>query len=181
MKSHPQVILKVIHFNSEWLHEDFVFYWCVLLFCGSYKQLEHIIWDCAGLCLTAFMCVLQGSRVWVNHKDQLVPSTVNSCGDGTLVLTTDYGEVRLSNLSQTQTHANTQMLPFMAEWLLCESEITLGWYCALNVIITVLTSCVCVHMHFCVCMSAICTSEPKSMYSPSINEYVKETISYSWP
>uniref|UniRef100_A0A8C2GUX8 Myosin X, like 1 n=1 Tax=Cyprinus carpio TaxID=7962 RepID=A0A8C2GUX8_CYPCA len=33
-----------------------------------------------------------GSRVWVNHKDQLVPSTVNSCGDGTLVLTTDYGE-----------------------------------------------------------------------------------------
>uniref|UniRef100_A0A672NUD6 Unconventional myosin-X-like n=1 Tax=Sinocyclocheilus grahami TaxID=75366 RepID=A0A672NUD6_SINGR len=26
-----------------------------------------------------------GSRVWVNHKDQLVPSTVNSCGDGTLV------------------------------------------------------------------------------------------------
>ncbi|XP_016127079.1 unconventional myosin-X-like [Sinocyclocheilus grahami] len=34
----------------------------------------------------------EGSRVWVNHKDQLVPSTVNSCGDGTLVLTTDYGE-----------------------------------------------------------------------------------------
>uniref|UniRef100_A0A672NMS9 Unconventional myosin-X-like n=1 Tax=Sinocyclocheilus grahami TaxID=75366 RepID=A0A672NMS9_SINGR len=30
--------------------------------------------------------------LWVNHKDQLVPSTVNSCGDGTLVLTTDYGE-----------------------------------------------------------------------------------------
>lgn len=42
-------------FNSEWLHEDFVFYWCVLLFCGSYKQLGHIIWDCAGLCLTAFV------------------------------------------------------------------------------------------------------------------------------
>ncbi|KTF95923.1 hypothetical protein cypCar_00033755, partial [Cyprinus carpio] len=37
-----------------------------------------------------------GSRVWVNHKDQLVPSTVNSCGDGTLVLTTDYGEPTLS-------------------------------------------------------------------------------------
>ncbi|XP_016327955.1 unconventional myosin-X-like [Sinocyclocheilus anshuiensis] len=34
----------------------------------------------------------EGSRVWVNHKDQLVPSTVNSCGDGTLVLTTNYGE-----------------------------------------------------------------------------------------
>uniref|UniRef100_A0A8C0Y4P7 Myosin X, like 1 n=1 Tax=Cyprinus carpio carpio TaxID=630221 RepID=A0A8C0Y4P7_CYPCA len=41
-----------------------------------------------------------GSRVWVNHKDQLVPSTVNSFGDGTLVLTTDYGEVRLSNLEK---------------------------------------------------------------------------------
>ncbi|KAI7807751.1 unconventional myosin-X [Triplophysa rosa] len=35
----------------------------------------------------------EGARVWVNHKDQLLPSTVNSCGDGTLVLTTDYGEV----------------------------------------------------------------------------------------
>ncbi|XP_051563416.1 unconventional myosin-X-like [Myxocyprinus asiaticus] len=35
----------------------------------------------------------EGARVWVNHKDQLVPSMVNSCGDGTLVLTTDYGEV----------------------------------------------------------------------------------------
>uniref|UniRef100_A0A9J7YPD9 Myosin X, like 1 n=1 Tax=Cyprinus carpio carpio TaxID=630221 RepID=A0A9J7YPD9_CYPCA len=68
---------------------------CVLLFYGSYKQLGNIIWDCADLCPTAFVCVLQGSRVWVNHKDQLVPSTVNSCGDGTLVLTTDYGEVRL--------------------------------------------------------------------------------------
>uniref|UniRef100_A0AAZ3Q333 Myosin X, like 1 n=1 Tax=Oncorhynchus tshawytscha TaxID=74940 RepID=A0AAZ3Q333_ONCTS len=35
-----------------------------------------------------------GARVWVKEKEQLVPSTVNSCGDGTLVLTTDYGEVR---------------------------------------------------------------------------------------
>uniref|UniRef100_A0A672NQI0 Unconventional myosin-X-like n=1 Tax=Sinocyclocheilus grahami TaxID=75366 RepID=A0A672NQI0_SINGR len=40
-----------------------------------------------------------GSRVWVNHKDQLVPSTVNSCGDGTLVLTTDYGEVNREKVS----------------------------------------------------------------------------------
>uniref|UniRef100_A0AAZ3R3P1 Myosin X, like 1 n=1 Tax=Oncorhynchus tshawytscha TaxID=74940 RepID=A0AAZ3R3P1_ONCTS len=37
---------------------------------------------------------LSGARVWVKEKEQLVPSTVNSCGDGTLVLTTDYGEVR---------------------------------------------------------------------------------------
>ncbi len=75
---------------------------CVLLMCfivlwllqatGTYNL------GLCCLCLTA-LCFLQGSRVWVNHKDQLVPSTVNSCGDGTLALTTDYGEVRLSNLS----------------------------------------------------------------------------------
>ncbi|KAK5857623.1 hypothetical protein PBY51_010853 [Eleginops maclovinus] len=35
----------------------------------------------------------KGARVWVKEKEQLVPATVNSCGDGTLVLTTDYGEV----------------------------------------------------------------------------------------
>ncbi|XP_070969378.1 unconventional myosin-X-like [Oncorhynchus clarkii lewisi] len=35
----------------------------------------------------------EGARVWVKEKEQLVPSTVSSCGDGTLVLTTDYGEV----------------------------------------------------------------------------------------
>ncbi|XP_062383564.1 unconventional myosin-X [Sardina pilchardus] len=37
----------------------------------------------------------EGTRVWVRQageKEQLVPSTVNSCGD-TLVVTTDYGEV----------------------------------------------------------------------------------------
>uniref|UniRef100_A0A8B9L0L7 Myosin X, like 1 n=1 Tax=Astyanax mexicanus TaxID=7994 RepID=A0A8B9L0L7_ASTMX len=37
---------------------------------------------------------MTGARVWVKEKDQLLPSTVNSCGDGPLVLTTDYGEVR---------------------------------------------------------------------------------------
>ncbi|KAK5917008.1 hypothetical protein CgunFtcFv8_011935 [Champsocephalus gunnari] len=35
----------------------------------------------------------EGARVWVKEKEQLVPATVNSCGDGTLVLTTDYAEV----------------------------------------------------------------------------------------
>lgn len=40
------------------------------------------------------MFVLQGARVWVREKEQLVPGTVNSCGDGTLVITIDYGEVR---------------------------------------------------------------------------------------
>uniref|UniRef100_A0A669C7U1 Myosin X, like 1 n=2 Tax=Oreochromis niloticus TaxID=8128 RepID=A0A669C7U1_ORENI len=36
---------------------------------------------------------IQGARVWVREKEQLLPATVNSCGDGTLVVTTDYGEV----------------------------------------------------------------------------------------
>ncbi|CAG5866602.1 unnamed protein product [Menidia menidia] len=35
----------------------------------------------------------EGARVWVREKEQLFPATVNSCGDGTLVVTTDYGEV----------------------------------------------------------------------------------------
>ncbi|XP_065822534.1 unconventional myosin-X [Labrus bergylta] len=35
----------------------------------------------------------EGARVWVKEKEQLVPATVNSCADGTLVVTTDYGEV----------------------------------------------------------------------------------------
>ncbi|KAM6912324.1 unconventional myosin-X [Xenentodon cancila] len=35
----------------------------------------------------------EGTRVWVREKEQLLPATVNSCGDGTLVVTTDYGEV----------------------------------------------------------------------------------------
>ncbi|MBN3297313.1 MYO10 protein, partial [Amia calva] len=34
-----------------------------------------------------------GARVWVREKEQLHPSTVSSCSDGALVLTTDYGEV----------------------------------------------------------------------------------------
>uniref|UniRef100_A0A3B4C8G7 Myosin X, like 1 n=1 Tax=Pygocentrus nattereri TaxID=42514 RepID=A0A3B4C8G7_PYGNA len=44
-------------------------------------------------CNSVFVCVLQGARVWVKEKEQLLPSTVNSCGDGTLILTTDYGEL----------------------------------------------------------------------------------------
>ncbi|XP_077392847.1 unconventional myosin-X isoform X2 [Festucalex cinctus] len=36
---------------------------------------------------------LEGSRVWLRHKDQLLPSTVSSCDDTSLVLTTDYGKV----------------------------------------------------------------------------------------
>ncbi|XP_047201439.1 unconventional myosin-X isoform X3 [Girardinichthys multiradiatus] len=35
----------------------------------------------------------EGARVWVREKEQLLPAIVNSCGDGTLVVTTDYGEV----------------------------------------------------------------------------------------
>ncbi|XP_015248207.1 PREDICTED: unconventional myosin-X-like isoform X4 [Cyprinodon variegatus] len=35
----------------------------------------------------------EGARVWVKEKEQFLPATVNSCGDGTLVVTSDYGEV----------------------------------------------------------------------------------------
>uniref|UniRef100_A0A8D3AG11 Unconventional myosin-X-like n=1 Tax=Scophthalmus maximus TaxID=52904 RepID=A0A8D3AG11_SCOMX len=34
-----------------------------------------------------------GVRVWLRHKEQLLPSTVSSCDDSSLVLTTDYGKV----------------------------------------------------------------------------------------
>ncbi|XP_061925994.1 unconventional myosin-X isoform X2 [Entelurus aequoreus] len=36
---------------------------------------------------------LEGSRVWLRHKEQLLPSTVSSCDDASLVFTTDYGKV----------------------------------------------------------------------------------------
>nr|XP_057937730.1 unconventional myosin-X [Doryrhamphus excisus] len=35
----------------------------------------------------------EGSRVWLRHKEQLLPSTVSCCDDASLVLTTDYGKV----------------------------------------------------------------------------------------
>uniref|UniRef100_A0A665TUX9 Myosin X, like 1 n=1 Tax=Echeneis naucrates TaxID=173247 RepID=A0A665TUX9_ECHNA len=49
---------------------------------------------------------ITGARVWVREKEQLVPATVNSCGDGTLVLTTDYGEVR--NVTRERVYAMHQ-------------------------------------------------------------------------
>uniref|UniRef100_A0A4W6EEC9 Myosin X, like 1 n=1 Tax=Lates calcarifer TaxID=8187 RepID=A0A4W6EEC9_LATCA len=48
----------------------------------------------------------KGARVWVKEKEQLVPATVNSCGDGTLVVTTDYGEVR--NVTRERVYAMHQ-------------------------------------------------------------------------
>lgn len=42
------------------------------------------------LCLS----LSQGARVWVRDKDQLLPSTVSCCDEQTLILTTDYGEVK---------------------------------------------------------------------------------------
>ncbi|XP_033842731.1 unconventional myosin-X [Periophthalmus magnuspinnatus] len=36
---------------------------------------------------------LEGARVWLRDKEQLLPSTVSSCDDSSLVLTTDYGKV----------------------------------------------------------------------------------------
>ncbi|KAI1898304.1 hypothetical protein AGOR_G00070940 [Albula goreensis] len=35
----------------------------------------------------------EGAHVWVRDKDQLLPSTASTCADGSLVLTTDYGQV----------------------------------------------------------------------------------------
>uniref|UniRef100_A0AAQ5XLF5 Myosin X, like 1 n=1 Tax=Amphiprion ocellaris TaxID=80972 RepID=A0AAQ5XLF5_AMPOC len=35
-----------------------------------------------------------GARVWLRHKEQLLPSTVSSCDDSSLAVTTDYGKVR---------------------------------------------------------------------------------------
>ncbi|KAK7939517.1 hypothetical protein WMY93_002843, partial [Mugilogobius chulae] len=35
----------------------------------------------------------EGARVWLRDKEQLLPSTVSSCDDLSLVLTTDYGKV----------------------------------------------------------------------------------------
>lgn len=47
-------------------------------------------------CLTVWclMSVSQGSRVWLRYQEQLLPSTVSSGDDTSLVLTTDYGKVR---------------------------------------------------------------------------------------
>uniref|UniRef100_A0A8C6PD54 Myosin X, like 1 n=1 Tax=Nothobranchius furzeri TaxID=105023 RepID=A0A8C6PD54_NOTFU len=45
------------------------------------------------LLLSVFNLFPSHTRVWVREKEQLLPATVNSCGDGTLVVTTDYGEV----------------------------------------------------------------------------------------
>ncbi|KAJ8410104.1 hypothetical protein AAFF_G00211450 [Aldrovandia affinis] len=36
---------------------------------------------------------MSGARVWVKDREQLHPSTVSTCTDGSLVLTTDYGQV----------------------------------------------------------------------------------------
>uniref|UniRef100_A0AAX7UP92 Myosin X, like 1 n=1 Tax=Astatotilapia calliptera TaxID=8154 RepID=A0AAX7UP92_ASTCA len=41
-----------------------------------------------------------GARVWLRHKEQLRPSTVSSCDDSTLILTTDYGKVRRQELNR---------------------------------------------------------------------------------
>ncbi|RVE57374.1 hypothetical protein OJAV_G00215710 [Oryzias javanicus] len=53
----------------------------------------------------------EGTRVWVKEKEQLLPATVNSCGDGTLVVTTDYGEVlylQLAEVTREQVYAMHQ-------------------------------------------------------------------------
>ncbi|KAJ3591740.1 hypothetical protein NHX12_006872 [Muraenolepis orangiensis] len=39
------------------------------------------------------LCAPQGARVWLRQKEQLLPSTVTSCNELSLVLATDYGKV----------------------------------------------------------------------------------------
>ncbi|KAM6986769.1 LOW QUALITY PROTEIN: unconventional myosin-X [Aplochiton taeniatus] len=36
---------------------------------------------------------VEGAHVWLRDKEQLLPSTISTCDDGSLVITTDYGEV----------------------------------------------------------------------------------------
>uniref|UniRef100_A0A8D3B7K6 Unconventional myosin-X-like n=1 Tax=Scophthalmus maximus TaxID=52904 RepID=A0A8D3B7K6_SCOMX len=59
-----------------------------------------------SLSIFQYFSNIRGARVWVREKEQFVPATVNSCGDGTLVLTTDYGEVR--NVTREQVYAMHQ-------------------------------------------------------------------------
>uniref|UniRef100_A0A672HW69 Myosin X, like 1 n=1 Tax=Salarias fasciatus TaxID=181472 RepID=A0A672HW69_SALFA len=64
---------------------------------------------CFSLSVFGVFCVIQGARVWVREKEQLVPATVNSCENGTLVVTTDYGGVRnVNKRTHTQVYAMHQ-------------------------------------------------------------------------
>ena len=57
---------------------------------------------CAFALCNEARCVFvssQGARVWLREKDQLLPSTVSYRDDSSTVLTTDYGEVSVTNLS----------------------------------------------------------------------------------
>lgn len=71
------------------------------VFCTVIKHLQnlHFLCECAW-----FLCVhmlrmlliflLQGAQVWLRHKEQLLPSTISSCDELSMVLTTEYGKVR---------------------------------------------------------------------------------------
>lgn len=59
------------------------------------KQMTPIQVLCPDANGIVLAIVLQGARVWLRHKEQLLPSTVSSCDDSSLVLTTDYGKVRI--------------------------------------------------------------------------------------
>uniref|UniRef100_A0A3Q4MVZ9 Unconventional myosin-X-like n=1 Tax=Neolamprologus brichardi TaxID=32507 RepID=A0A3Q4MVZ9_NEOBR len=56
--------------------------------------------QCPDVKVVVLAIVLQGARVWLRHKEQLRPSTVSSCDDSTLILTTDYGKVRRQELNR---------------------------------------------------------------------------------
>ena len=90
MKGHLIQDLKLIHQitqnrnaqNGEHTRWRSVLFYSVLL--GSVTQY-----------LTLCVFVLQGDRVWVRERGQLHPCTVSCCyDDGSVVFTSDYGEVR---------------------------------------------------------------------------------------
>ncbi|XP_037344945.2 unconventional myosin-X [Pungitius pungitius] len=55
--------------------------------------------------METFFC--EGARVWLMHKEQLLPSTVTSSDDSSLVITTDYGkeiDLRTAELNRETLH-----------------------------------------------------------------------------
>ncbi|KAI3367588.1 hypothetical protein L3Q82_026434, partial [Scortum barcoo] len=63
-----------------------------------------------------------GARVWVKEKEQLVPATVNSCADGTLVVTTDYGETTRAPPWESPISNNSTSLPAQLNQFYCRFE-----------------------------------------------------------
>lgn len=68
------------------------------VFCPVLEHLWNLIFNAWFLCPhvedVTDVFLLQGAQVWLKHKEQLLPSTVSSCDELSMVLTTEYGKVR---------------------------------------------------------------------------------------